>query len=44
MKRVLGNTLCDLNPKVKVKLSRYLHVNASHPKPLKVAASNFAAA
>ena len=44
MKRVLGNILCDLDPKVKVKgqILNFL-VNASPPKPFDVATSNFVA-
>ena len=44
MWRVLGNILCDLDPKVKVKgqILNFL-VNASPPKPFDVATSNFAA-
>ena len=43
MQRVLGNNLCDLYPKVKVKgqILNFL-VNAS-PKPFDVATSNFVA-
>ena len=41
MKRVLGNVSCDLDPKVKGKLMFFL-VNASPPKQLDVATSNFA--
>ena len=44
MSRVLGNILCDLDPKVKVKgLILNFHVNASPPKPYDVATSNFVA-
>ena len=44
MSRVLGNILCDLDPKVKVKgqILNFL-VNASHPKPFDIATSNFVA-
>ena len=46
MKRVLGNILCDLDldPKVKDKcqILNFL-ANASPPKPLDVATSNFVA-
>ena len=42
MSRVLGNTPCDLDPKVKVKGQiMYFLVNASSPKPLDIATSNF---
>ena len=43
MKRVLGNILCDLDPKVKVKgqILNFL-VNAS-PKPFEVALLSFVA-
>ena len=42
MWRVLGNTSCDLDPKVKVKGQiMYFLVNASSPKPLDIATSNF---
>ena len=42
MWRVLGNILRDLDPKVKVKgqILNFL-VNASPPKPIEVATSNF---
>ena len=44
MLRVLGNILCDLDPKVKVKdLIMYFLVNASPPKRLDLATSNFVA-
>ena len=41
IKRVLGNILCDLDPKVKVKgqILNFL-VNASHPKGFDVVTSN----
>ena len=44
MKRVLGNILCDLDPKVKVKgqILNFL-VNVSPPKRLDLATSNFVA-
>ena len=44
MYRVLGNILCDLDPKVKVK-GQIMHflVNASPPKLLDVATSNLIA-
>ena len=42
MLRVLGNILCDLDPKVKGQILNFL-VNASHPKPIDVATSNFVA-
>ena len=42
MKRVLGNILCDLDPKVKGQILNFL-VNASPPKPFDVATSNFVA-
>ena len=42
MQRVLGNILCDLDPKVKVKGQIvYFLVNTSSPKPFDVATSNF---
>ena len=42
MKKVLSNILCDLDPKVKVKGQIiYFLVNASPPKLLNVATSNF---
>ena len=41
MQRVLGNILCDLDPKVKGQILNFL-VNAS-PKPFDVATSNFVA-
>ena len=40
MWRVLGNILCDLDPKVKGQILNFL-VNASLPKPFDVATSNF---
>ena len=43
MLRVLGNILCDLDPKVKVKVKdqiMYFLVNVSPPKGLDVATSN----
>ena len=41
MLRALGNILCDLHPKVKVKCQiMYFLVNAS-PKPFYVVTSNF---
>ena len=41
---VLGNILCDLDPKVKVKDQfMYFLVNVSPPKGLDVATSNFVA-
>ena len=44
MLRVLGNILCDLDPKVKVKDQiMYFLVNVSPPKGLDVATSNCAA-
>ena len=45
MWRELGKILCDIDPKVKVEC-QILHflVNASPPKPLDVATSNFAGA
>ena len=46
MKRVLGNTSCDLDPDSKVKGEgqiTYFLVNSSFPKPLDVAILNFAA-
>ena len=44
MLRVLGNILCDLDPKVKVKGQMlYFLVNVFAPKPLDVATSNFVA-
>ena len=39
---MLGNILCDLDPKVKGKITYFL-VNAS-PQPLDVVTSNFAGA
>ena len=43
MSRVLGDILCDLDPKVKVKGQiMYFLVNASPHKLLDVATSNFA--
>ena len=43
MQRVLGNILCDLAPKVKVKDQiMYFHLNVS-PKGLDIATSNFVA-
>ena len=43
MLSVLGNVLCGLGPKVKVKDQiMYFLVNASPPKLLEVATSNFA--
>ena len=45
MFRVLGDILCDLDPKVKVKGQiLYFLVNASPHKLLEVATSNFACA
>ena len=44
MLRVLGNILCDLDPKVNVKSQiMYFLVNVSPPKRLDVATSNFVA-
>ena len=44
MLRLLGNILCDLDPKVKVKDQiMYFLVNASPPKQLDLATSNFVA-
>ena len=44
MLMVLGNILCDLDPKVKVKDQiMYFLVNVSPPKGLEVATSNFVA-
>ena len=44
MLRVLGNFLCDLDPKVKVKDQiMYFLVNVSPPKRLDLATSNFVA-
>ena len=43
MKRVVGNILCDLCPKVKGQIMYFL-VNASSPKQLDIATSNFPAA
>ena len=44
MLRVLGNILCDLDPKVKVKDHlMYFLVNVSPPKRLDLATSNFVA-
>ena len=44
MLRVLGNILCDLDPKVKVKdLIMYFLENVSPPKRLDLATSNFVA-
>ena len=44
MLRLLGNILCDLDPKVKVKDQiMYLLVNVSPPKRLDLATSNFVA-
>ena len=44
MLRVLGNILCDLDPKVKVKYQiMYFLVNVSPHKWLDVATSNFVA-
>ena len=42
MLRVLGNILCDLDPKVKGQMLYFL-VNVFAPKPLEVATSNFVA-
>ena len=43
MSRVLGDVLCDLDPKVKVKGQlMYFLVNAFHHKLLETATSNFA--
>ena len=39
MSKVLGNILCDLHPKVKVKILNFL-VNASPPKAFDVVTSN----
>ena len=45
MLRVLGNILCDLDPKVKVKDQiMYFLVNKPSPQPWDVAISNFAGA
>ena len=45
MSRVLGDVLCDLDPKVKVKGEiMYFLVNASPHNVLEVATSNFACA
>ena len=45
MLMLLGNILCDLDPKVKVQGHMvYFLVNPSSPKLLDVAASNFAGA
>ena len=45
MKRLLGDVLCDLDPKVKVTCQiMYILVNESLPKLLEVATSNFAGA
>ena len=45
MSRVLGDILCDLDPKVKVKGQiMYFLVNASPHKLLETATSNFACA
>ena len=43
MSRVLGNISCYLDLKVKGKIMNFV-VNASPPKPLDVATSNFAGA
>ena len=44
MLRLLGNILCDLDPKVEVKDQiMYFLVNASPPKRLDLATSNFVA-
>ena len=43
MSRVLGDILCDLDPKVKGQIMYFL-VNASPHKHLEVATSNFACA
>ena len=44
MLRLLGNILCDLDPKVKVKDQiMYFLVNVSPPKRLDLATSNFLA-
>ena len=44
MLRLLGNILCDLDPKVKVKGQiMYFLVNVSSPKRLDLATSNFVA-
>ena len=44
MKRILGNILCDLDPKVKAKGQiMYFLVNVSPPKWLDVETSNFVA-
>ena len=44
MLRLLGNILCDLDPKVKVKVQiMYFLVNVSPPKRLDLATSNFVA-
>ena len=41
MLKVLGNILCDLDPKVKVKIQiMYFLVNVSPPKGLDVVTSN----
>ena len=42
MLRVLGNILCDLDPKVKDQIMYFL-VNVSPPKQLDLATSNFVA-
>ena len=45
MSRVLGDVLCDLDPKVKVKGQiMYFLVNTSPPELLETATSNFACA
>ena len=43
MLRVLGNTSCDLDAKVKCQIMFFL-VNSSPPKLLDIATSNFAGA
>ena len=44
MLRVMGNILCDLDPKVKIKEQiMYFLVNVSPPKGLDVVTSNFVA-
>ena len=42
MQRVLGNILCDLDPKVNIQILNFL-VNASPPIPFDIATSNFVA-
>ena len=43
MKRVLGNILCDLDPKVTVKGQKLKFLVNVSPKPFDVATSNFVA-